>query len=521
MLLNQETLRLIFGLKLKQFRQEKNLSLKELANISGLSASYINEIEKGKKYPKNDKIMLLAESLGVSYDDIISVRLNKELKHLTKILENNLLKNLPFELFGISAQGLLEVITNEPDKFKILVGTLVEMARSFNLRVKDFLFASLRAHIELKSNYMGEIEDKVVEFSEKHSLSSMDKNSNLNFLAEILRKEYNYEIQEVDFSSYENIGELKHVVIPAKGANRAIKFLLNKNLSFREKSFIYAKEIGHHFLDQGERSNTSIWLDLDSFEQLYNNFQASYFASALFIPKDDFIFKLRQVFHKNYFDQSEFMHMIESYKGTWESVFHRMTQILPTFFNMEQMFFVRFNKDTSTDMYDITSELHLSELHSPHGVRSMEHYCRRWISIDLLNKLDEEDEAVAAVSSLSATDSTKDIERPLIGVQRTRYFQSENEYLCFSMAKREMHSPKNKTSLTVGILITPVLKEKIQFCDHSDIPATDVSITCERCGIADCKQRVAAATIYENELRSRQINQSIESLMQDYSGGKE
>ncbi|MBF0362160.1 MAG: helix-turn-helix domain-containing protein [Oligoflexia bacterium] len=515
MLLNQETLRLIFGLKLKQFRQEKNLSLKELANISGLSASYINEIEKGKKYPKNDKIMLLAESLGVSYDDIISVRLNKELKHLTKILENNLLKNLPFELFGISAQGLLEVITNEPDKFKILVGTLVELARSFNLRVKDFLFASLRAHIELSSNYMGEIEDKVVDFVEKYSWNSLDKNIKINFLAELLKKEYNYEIQEVDFSSYENLGELKHVVVPAKGVSKPIKFLLNKNLSFREKSFIYAKEIGHHFLDQGERSNTSVWLDLDSFEQLYNNFQASYFASALFIPKDDFISKLRQVFNKNYFDQNAFMRMMESYKGTWESVFHRMTQILPTFFNLEQMFFLRFNKDTSTDMYDITSELHLSELHNPHGVRSMEHYCRRWITIDLLNKLDE------VKPTLAEGDSYQDIERPLVGVQRTRYFQSENEYLCFSMAKKEMHSLNNKTSLTVGILITPVLKEKIQFCDHPDIPTTDVSITCERCGITDCKERVAAATIYENEVKARQINQSLDTLIQDYGGSKD
>ncbi|MBF0207978.1 MAG: helix-turn-helix transcriptional regulator, partial [Oligoflexia bacterium] len=287
MLLDQETLRLIFGLKLKQFRQEKALSLKELANISGLSASYINEIEKGKKYPKNDKIMLLANSLGVAYDDLISVKLNKELKHLTKILENNLLKNLPFELFGIPAQGLLELITNEPNKFKILVGTLVELARSFNLRVKDFLFASLRAYVELKNNYFEEIEEKVQDFLEKYQWSPLDQGADVGFLAGILKQEYNYDIQEVDFKVYKQLGDLKHIIIPStKRGQRKFKFLLNQNLSYREKSFIYAKEIGHNFLDQGERSNTSIWLNLDSYEQLYNNFKASYFASALFIPRD-------------------------------------------------------------------------------------------------------------------------------------------------------------------------------------------------------------------------------------------
>ena len=55
MSLNTDHIKLIFGLKLKQLRQEKSLSLQDLSNSSGLSMSYINEIEKGKKYPKADK----------------------------------------------------------------------------------------------------------------------------------------------------------------------------------------------------------------------------------------------------------------------------------------------------------------------------------------------------------------------------------------------------------------------------------------------------------------------------------
>lgn len=507
LLLDQETLRLIFGLKLRQFRQEKDLSLKELANISGLSASYINEIEKGKKYPKNDKIMLLANSLGVSYDDLISVKLNKELKHLTNILENNLLKNLPFDLFGIPAQGLLELITNEPTKFKILVGTLVELARNFNLRVKDFLFASLRAHIELKNSYFEEIEQSVQEFLAKFEWNPLDFSAGVGFLSQTLQQDYGYDIQEVDFSSYPELCELKHVVIPsAKRGQRKIKFLLNKNLSYREKSFIYAKEIGHCFLDQGERSNTSIWLNLDSFEQLYNNFKASYFASAVFIPKDDFIIKLRRLFQTPKWDQDQFMNILRSYRGTWDSVFHRMTQILPTFFNLEQMFFIRFVQGTSTDIHDITGELHLSELHTPHGVRSLEHYCRRWITIDLLNKLEGPSPVVE-----------DDSDTIIVGIQRSRFYQTENEYLCFSMAKKEKHSPQNKTSLTIGLLITPLLREKIAFVDDTEIPFSEVTVTCERCGLTDCTERISPATLFDNETRLRQINQSIENLIQDNS----
>jgi transcriptional regulator with XRE-family HTH domain len=50
-----------FGLKLKQARTNKDLSI-YLAKITELSKSYLNEIEKGKKYPKTDKIILWLKS---------------------------------------------------------------------------------------------------------------------------------------------------------------------------------------------------------------------------------------------------------------------------------------------------------------------------------------------------------------------------------------------------------------------------------------------------------------------------
>ena len=62
--INSEKLRLIIGLKIKHYRQEKGYTLKHLAKKAGLSISYLNEIEKGKKYPKPQKIMHLAQGLG-------------------------------------------------------------------------------------------------------------------------------------------------------------------------------------------------------------------------------------------------------------------------------------------------------------------------------------------------------------------------------------------------------------------------------------------------------------------------
>jgi len=70
MLNHGQVVRLIFGLKLRELRQERGLSPAELARGCDMSVSYLNEIEKGKKYPKADKILSLSKFLGVSYDQI-------------------------------------------------------------------------------------------------------------------------------------------------------------------------------------------------------------------------------------------------------------------------------------------------------------------------------------------------------------------------------------------------------------------------------------------------------------------
>ena len=79
MYLDQETLRLVFGIKLRGLRLDRGLSLKDLAGKTGLSASYLNEIEKGKKYPKSEKILLIYEALKEKFEDLITLQLKKDL----------------------------------------------------------------------------------------------------------------------------------------------------------------------------------------------------------------------------------------------------------------------------------------------------------------------------------------------------------------------------------------------------------------------------------------------------------
>src|SRR5690606_39272467 len=110
--MKEEYIKLIFGLKMKQVRMERGLSLFQFGKMTGLSKSYLNEIEKGKKYPKTDKILLLATSLGVSYDELVSLKLDKQLSPIGEILQSKLLQEIPLDLFGIEKRDLIEIIAN-------------------------------------------------------------------------------------------------------------------------------------------------------------------------------------------------------------------------------------------------------------------------------------------------------------------------------------------------------------------------------------------------------------------------
>ena len=153
--------RIVFGLKIKQLRQSRGLSFGEFADKTGMSMSYLNEIEKGKKYPKEDKIELLAKVLGVSVDTLISPSLSKNLAPLGDLLNSNFLNELPLELFGIDFQKLVELIAEAPTKVGAFISTLVELGRTYAVREENFYFRALRAYQELHNNYFEEIEEEI------------------------------------------------------------------------------------------------------------------------------------------------------------------------------------------------------------------------------------------------------------------------------------------------------------------------------------------------------------------------
>ena len=62
----------MIGKKIKEFRKKNNLTIRELANKSSVSASYISDLESvGKKKPSLDVLSKIATALNISVSELI------------------------------------------------------------------------------------------------------------------------------------------------------------------------------------------------------------------------------------------------------------------------------------------------------------------------------------------------------------------------------------------------------------------------------------------------------------------
>lgn len=491
-------IRLLFGLKLRQIRLDKGLSASDLAQKSGLSVSYITEIEKGRKYPKGDKISALANAMQVEYDQLVSLKLSKKLEPISDLLRSKFLTEIPLELFGIDPSDLLELLAEAPAKVSAMIRTFMDIALSYNMSVERLYLTMLRSYQEMHDNYFPDIEADADRFLNEFATGGQAVNDAL--LTNLLKTRYEVRLEHFDPLTQPELMSLRSVYRPE---HRTL--YLNAGLSTEQRAFVLAREVGFQFMGLKSRPFTYSWVEADSFEQILNNYKASYFAGAILIRRDALVARLSELFARPAWSNDAFLDLITEFGSTPERFFYRLSNVLPSHFGIDQLFFYRFNHTVGQTTFLLTKEMHLSRQQGPRGMVD-EHFCRRWVAWTILQELQSLQQKAGFTGALCRA-------------QLSEYADSGHQYLIISVAHPFQASTHQNMSVSMCFAVNDALKSKMKFLGSSPegttantVPFRVVNEACERCGIFDCRERVAAPTVLQKKRQFAGMKQAMEKL---------
>ncbi len=493
--MNTNLVNIIFGLKVRQARMDAKFSLSKFAARCDLSPSYVTEIEKGRKYPKTDKILKMAEVLGKDYDDLVSIKLDPSLTYLERILSSPLLQQFPFDAFDLDISDLVGLFTRAPDKASALLQVALEIGRQYDMKDEHFLRAALRSYQEIHDNYFQDIEDKAVEFIRHYALDQ-DLPVSLAALEAIIGDKFGYQVDDTELARHETLSNYRSVFIDGTKP----KLLINAALRPNQLKFVLAREMGYQFLRLKERANTSAPDRVDSFDQVLNDFKASYFAGTLLMPRAAILADIQEFFQQETWSPYRLLNLLEKYDVTPEMLLYRFSELIPQFFGI-RLHFLRFHHD---DNYRLVKQLNMNQLLLPSGIGLYEHHCRRWLPIRLIKDMETQENFTDPNNSVA-----------LVGAQISEFLESKERFLTFGFARPLALAPHVSSSAVIGFRLTSDLRQVIRFVEDPTIAAFIIHETCERCPLSadQCSVRSAEPSILRTEKQRTKREATLRQLV--------
>jgi len=274
------------------------------------------------------------------------------------------------------------------------------------------------------------------------------------------------------------------------------RLFLNPRLLPSQRAFAAAREIGYRVLRLEERPVSGSWLRAESFEQVLNNFRASYFAGALLIPAEPLVEAFRGLLGGPRLASGALNELLARFGATPEMLFYRISQIAPARLGLEELFFVRFFREPGSSWPRLTKVLNLARVDVPYGVAPEEHSCARWPGVSLL-------------------DGSLPGEGPREAAAVCRFQSEPLEFLVFSLARPLALRPGTQSSVSLGFLVDDKLRATARVLGDPALERIEVDLTCERCPLPaeSCGQRAAAPTVLDRTRRLEARQAAIDRLL--------
>lgn len=424
---------------------------------------------------------------------MVATNASKKLQPIVDLLTSKFFKLFPLNDFGIDLEKLIELFTQTPDKVNAFTSTILRIARNYQIDEPAFYLEALRSYQAMHANYFPELEQATKTFKKEFSIKGTLPFTT-GFLEDQLEELYGISPNRTVLKEHPNLKTIRSYF---SVQNKTL--YLQEGLNSAQENFLLAKELGFQFLELQERPYSTTLFEADSFEKILNNFKASYFAAALLMDEKSLTKDLKKLARENTWKGDLFLKLLDKYDVTQETLLQRISNLLPHHFGIEDVFFIRLIEDEETANFKMTKNLHLSQLQSPYNNQLEEHFCHRWVSIT----------AIQDLKAIQAKDITQ---VAFADAQISRYWKTDKEYLCITLAKNTFPNTKKSVSVTLGLLINSHVKSIFHFLSDPQLKNKEVHITCERCGIVDCSERQGAPSIIEKIEKQERLKQELIKL---------
>jgi len=446
------------GSKVRKERRSKGLSQSELSKNLGISASYLNLIESGRRTITVPLLIKIGNQLSISLKDL-TIESNKRL--LSDVME--VLSNELFEDLDITNHETTEFISNNPNIAKALLA-LNDSYRSLRDDTQNRLEAldvassvkeskSSRLPVEIVSdflqenkNYFESLEAKAEEIRKKIYFEEGHRTIG-HALIQYLLKEHKTKVKV--FTPEDNEKSVKRY-----DQNRNTLFI-SEMLNYSSRNFYLTYQIAFF---EGEKNIDEIIsknkISSEDVVNLSKNSLLNYLSSAILMPYDDFLLTAK----KFRYDIELLMH---HYATSFEQVTHRLTNLQKPRNEGIPFHFVK-----TDNAGNVSKRFSLSGIHIPrHGGA-----CPRW-------------------NVYSAFSSPRKINTQISRMPDGKV------YFCIARAFEKGIEKYGaiKSFVSIGLGCDVRYAKDITYSDGIDIEnkklETPIGISCRICPRTDCEQR--------------------------------
>ena len=184
-----------------------------------------------------------------------------------------------------------------------------------------------------------------------------------------------------------------------------------------------------------------------------------------------------------------FNDIINSFNASPEVFYQRFNEHITQGIWDQRIVFVRISHRSGTETFTVTKELHFGQQQTPCAYAANENYCGRWVARKVLENLERSNA------------------QHEFDLQISNFSEDDKTYLVISSATKEPFKDGFNAGFSIGLLLNKQLMKKINFLDDPKIRKQNVGLSCERCSIENCSERMAAPTW----LNSIEINQETQA----------